>query len=138
MKPIYSYSMDVRWRELDALGHVNNAQYLSYVEETRVQWFNAMQDSWQAGVSSPIVAGIHVDFRKPLHWPERICVHLLATKIGTKSVTIGHQIVSANNADYLYAEGYTVLVWMDNKSQVTSLPEYVRHLFSEEHKPNVS
>ncbi len=132
MSPIFSYRMDVRWRELDALGHVNNAQYLSYVEETRVQWFNAMQDNWQAEHSAPIVAGIHVDFRKPLLWPERIDVHLLATKKGTKSVTIGHQIVSANQPGVIYAEGYTVLVWVNKLGETTALPDYVSQLFKAE------
>lgn len=132
MSPIFSYSMDVRWRELDALGHVNNAQYLSYVEETRVQWFNAMQNNWQESLSAPIVAGIHVDFRKPLHWPERITVHLFATKKGTKSVTIGHHIISAKQPDLIYAEGYTVLVWVNKNGETTTLPEYVSQLFSAE------
>lgn len=130
MSPIFSYSMDVRWRELDALGHVNNAQYLSYVEETRVQWFNAMHNNWQAGLSAPIVAGIHVDFRKPLHWPEQICVQLFASKKGTKSVTIGHHIISAKQPNLVYAEGYTVLVWVNKNGETTALPEYVTKLFN--------
>jgi acyl-CoA thioester hydrolase len=84
------------------------------------------------------VAGIHVDFRKPLHWPERISVHLFATKKGTKSVTIGHQIISAKQPDVIYAEGYTVLVWVNKNGETCNLPEYVTNLFSEEFKPNVS
>ena len=95
MNPIFSHSMDVRWREMDALGHVNNAQFLSYVEETRVQWFNNRQSGWQEGDCAPIVAAIHVDFRKPIVWPERIQVALFAVKRGSKSVTIGHRIGSA-------------------------------------------
>ena len=78
MNPIFSHGMDVRWREMDALGHVNNAQYLSYVEETRVQWFNSLQNGWQEGNAAPIVAAIHVDFRKPIVWPEQITVSLFA------------------------------------------------------------
>jgi acyl-CoA thioester hydrolase len=129
MTPIYSYQMDVRWRELDALGHVNNAQYLSYVEETRVQWFNAMRDNWQEGTSAPIVAGIHVDFRKPLLWPEKISVSLYATKKGGKSVTIGHRIASAENPECVYAEGYTVLVWVSRSGETAQLPDYINALF---------
>ena len=129
MTPIYSYQMDVRWRELDALGHVNNAQYLSYVEETRVQWFNAMQDNWKDGTSAPIVAGIHVDFRKPLLWPEKISVALYAAKKGGKSVTIGHRIASAENPECIYAEGYTVLVWVNRSGETVQLPDYISALF---------
>lgn len=129
MTPIYSYQMDVRWRELDALGHVNNAQYLSYVEETRVQWFNAMQDNWQDTTSAPIVAGIHVDFRKPLLWPEKIDVSLFAVKKGGKSVTIGHRIARAGDPECVYAEGYTVLVWVNRSGETAHLPDYITALF---------
>ncbi len=129
MTPIFAYEMDVRWREMDALGHVNNAQFLSYVEETRVQWFNSMLSDWQAQHSAPIVAAIHVDFRKPIHWPERIQVALYADKRGSKSVTISHRISSAGNHDLVYAEGYTVLVWVNREGQTTQPPDYVSALF---------
>jgi acyl-CoA thioester hydrolase len=129
MKPIFSLGMDVRWREMDALGHVNNAQYLSYVEETRVQWFNSLQNGWQEGDSAPIVAAIHVDFRKPIVWPEQITVSLFAEKRGGKSATIGHRIHRAGDASTVYAEGYTVLVWIDRNGQTVALPDYIAALF---------
>lgn len=130
MTPIFTYEMDVRWRELDALGHVNNAQFLSYVEETRVQWFNTMQDIWQHPDCSPVVAAIHVDFRQPLHWPERIQVELFAVKRGGKSVTIGHRITAADANQKVYAEGYTVLVWVDRDGRSVLPPEYATALFN--------
>jgi acyl-CoA thioester hydrolase len=126
---IFSHIMAVRWREMDALGHVNNAQYLSYVEETRLQWFDALHADWQAQSVAPIVAAIHVDFRKPLLWPEKIIVSLYATKKGSKSVTVGHRIVSAENADLVYAEGYTVMVWVNQQAETCTLPDYVSGLF---------
>jgi acyl-CoA thioester hydrolase len=129
MNPIFSHGMDVRWREMDALGHVNNAQYLSYVEETRVQWFNSLQNGWQDGDAAPIVAAIHVDFRKPIVWPEQITVSLFAEKRCGKSATIGHRIHSAVDASVIYAEGYTVLVWIDRTGQTVALPDYIATLF---------
>ena len=130
MTPIFVYEMDVRWREMDALGHVNNAQYLSYVEETRVQWFNSMLSDWQARHSAPIVAAIHVDFRRPMHWPERIQVALYADKRGGKSATIGHRISRVGDSGTVYAEGYTVMVWVDGEGRTTALPDYVSALFN--------
>lgn len=129
MIPIFTLEMTVRWREMDALGHVNNAQYLSYVEEARVNWFKSMRSDWDAQPASPVVAAIHIDFRKPIHWPEAIEVRLLAAKKGSKSVTIGHQIVSAGNPACVYAEGYTVLVWINREGQAVLPPDYVSALF---------
>lgn len=132
MSPLFSHGMDVRWRELDALGHVNNAQYLSYVEETRVLWFNALRGDWADAPTSPIVAAIHMDYRKPLLWPERIDVMLYPNKKGTKSATIGHRIVSQSDASCVYAEGYTVLVWVDKNGGTCALPDYVSRFFNAE------
>ena len=88
-----------------------------------------MQSDWDAQPASPIVAAIHIDFRKPLHWPEAIEVRLLAVKKGTKSATIGHQIVSVENPEIVYAEGYTVLVWINRAGESQLLPDEVSRLF---------
>ena len=45
---IFNHQMAVRWREMDPLGHVNNALYLSYAEETRLHSFDALQSNSQA------------------------------------------------------------------------------------------
>lgn len=129
MTPLFTQMLDVRWREMDALGHVNNAQFLSYVEETRVQWFRAMNSDWQDQNCSPVVAAIHVDFRKPIHWPERLRVELFASRRGGKSVTVGHRISSAGGPNIVYAEGHTVLVWIDRAGQTVNLPGHIAGLF---------
>ena len=100
MNAVFSHRLEVRWREMDALGHVNNAQYLSYVEETRVQWFNAVQTDWQAQPSAPIVAAVHVDFRRPIHWPESIMVHLYADRRGGRSANAARCAAGAPEEDH--------------------------------------
>ena len=132
MKPVFSHVLDVRWREMDALGHVNNAQYLSYVEETRVQWFDSMDHDWQQQAASPIVAAIHMDFRRPLHWPNRIRVSLHAEHRGGRSVRIGHRICAADDPQQLYAEGHTVLVWVDAGGKAVTLPPAITDLFNDD------
>lgn len=129
MTPLFTQVLDVRWREMDALGHVNNAQYLSYVEEARVQWFNSLLADWQARHSAPIVAAIHVDFRKPIVWPEQISVSLFAEKRSGKSATIGHRIHRTLDPSIVYAEGYTVMVWINGEGRSTALPDYIAALF---------
>ena len=45
-KSIFKLVMPVRWRDLDAFNHVNNASYLGYIEEARVAWFKTLSESW--------------------------------------------------------------------------------------------
>ena len=40
--------IELRWRDLDALNHVNNASFLTFFEEARLRWFARLAEAWQA------------------------------------------------------------------------------------------
>lgn len=120
-------SIPVRWRDLDALNHVNNASYLTYVEEARLIWFASLPRPWVDDDISPLLAAAHVNFRRPIEWPARIAVELFVERLGTTSLTLGHRIVAEDDAQTVYADGNSVLVWIDRRSgRPTALPKAVR------------
>ncbi len=123
---VYTMDISVRWRDLDAFNHVNNASYLGYIEEARVRWFKSLSSDWANEASAPILAAITVNYRRPIGWPEALRVELLAERTGNKSLTLGHRIVSARTPETLYADGNTVLVWVDREGSSVALPENVR------------
>jgi acyl-CoA thioester hydrolase len=123
---VHRLEMEVRWRDLDAFGHANNASYHGYVEEARVRWFRALSSDWANEASAPILAAVTMNYRRPLGWPARIVVELIADKAGTKSVTLGHRITDANDPGIVYADGTTVLVWVDRNGATLPLPDAVR------------
>ena len=119
--------VDLRWRDLDALNHVNNSAFLTYIEEARLQWFGQLQGPWFGETWMPVVAAVHINYRAQLAWPGRIAVQLYCERLGKSSLTVAHRIVDANDAEKLYSDGHTVLVWVnpaDGKS--VALPESVR------------
>ena len=94
--------MPVRWRDLDAFNHVNNSKYLSYLEEARLHWMLG-------------VPGQGLDD------------HVAPERLGNTSLTIGHRIVDAEDADTLYCDGHVVMVWIDRQTgQAAPLPPAVR------------
>jgi acyl-CoA thioester hydrolase len=123
---LFSLDIDVRWRDLDAFNHVNNASYLGYIEEARVRWFKSLDDDWAGAGAAPILAAISVNYRKPVGWPEVVRVELFVERLGNKSLTLGHRIVSATREDVLYIDGNTVLVWVDPTGRSIPLPDTVR------------
>jgi acyl-CoA thioester hydrolase len=125
-KVVYSLDITVRWRDLDAFNHVNNASYLGYIEEARVMWFKSLSSDWAGEAAAPILAAINVNYRRPMGWPETITVELFAERVGNKSLTLGHRIFAADAPATLYADGNTVLVWVDRSGQSVSLPDSVR------------
>lgn len=127
MKTVFEIPMDVRWGDMDAFNHVNNASYLRYIEEARVAWFRALvPNAWADVDCAPILAAATVNYRRPIGWPERLRITLHAEKLGTKSLTLGHRIESATQDGVLYADGHTVMVWVDKGGTSIALPPFIR------------
>ncbi len=120
--------INVRWRDMDAYGHVNNAKYISYLEEARVRWMHGVMGGAKMGSGiSPVVANTHVNYRRPIVWPNDIVVELFVERIGNSSMTIGHRIVADNDDTVLYSDGHVVVVWIDTATGKSApLPDAVR------------
>jgi acyl-CoA thioester hydrolase len=126
-RQLIQVDMPVRWRDLDAFSHVNNSTFLTYIEEARLQWFQSLPGPWLSEDIAPVLAATHVNYRRPIEWPERLVVELFADRIGNTSLTIGHRILSARDAEIVYSDGHSVLVWIDRHGgRPASLPEAVR------------
>lgn len=123
--PLFQIDIPVRWRDMDAFNHVNNASYLGYIEEARVTWFKTLASDWAAESAAPILAAVTLNYRMPATWPETLRVELFAERIGTKSLTLGHRISSAGAPEQLYADGNTVMVWVDREGKSVVLPDSV-------------
>ena len=122
----------VRWRDLDAFNHVNNSQYLSYLEEARLQWMLTLPGQGMDEHVAPVVAAAHLNYRRPIEWPNEVAIELFVERLGNTSVSIGHRIVAAANADTLYCDGHVVLVWIDRVSgRPAALPDAVRDACSQ-------
>ncbi|MBS0193691.1 MAG: acyl-CoA thioesterase [Proteobacteria bacterium] len=124
---LFRTELAVRWRDLDAFNHVNNAMYLRYLEEARLRWLESLGEAWMDEHVAPVVAQALVNFKRPIGWPEDVLVELFADRVGNASLTLGHRIVSAQDPTRLYADGHVVMVWFDKRSGGSApLPACVR------------
>jgi acyl-CoA thioester hydrolase len=119
--------LSVRWRDLDAFNHVNNSKFLSYLEEARLRWMMTLPGEWIDDNVAPVVAAAHINYRRPIAWPNEIVVELFVERLGRTSLTIGHRILDRDDAAVLYADGNVVMVWIDKqRGQPAALPDIVR------------
>ena len=126
-KQLTRVPISVRWRDMDAMGHVNNAKYVSYLEEARVRWMLGVEGVSMTDRIAPVVANTNINYRLPIVWPNDIVVELFVERLGNSSVTIGHRIVDQNDDSKLYSDGNVVVVWMDTQTGKSApLPEAVR------------
>lgn len=125
---LFRLSISPRWRDLDAFDHVNNANFLTYLEEARIQWFVGLGKPWMSDTMAPLLAAVQINYRLPIAYPSQVVVELFAQRVGNSSVTIGHRIVSADGTT-LHADGHVVMVWVDRASgKPVALPEVVREI----------
>ena len=119
--------ISVRWRDMDSMGHVNNAKYISYLEEARVRWMLTVPGVSMTDRIAPVVAANNINYKRPLTWPHDIVVELYVDRLGSSSVTIGHRIVDKDDDSLLYSDGNVVVVWMDTQTGKSApLPEAIR------------
>ena len=122
---LFRMPIDLRWRDLDAFNHVNNANFMTYVEEARIRWFESTGNDWLSNGRIPLLAAVQMNYRLPIPYPARIFVELLTQRVGNSSLTLSHRIVGED--DRLYADGHSVLVWIEMaSSSPVPLPDAVR------------
>lgn len=115
----------LRWSDLDAFNHVNNARYMTFLEQARIEWFQTIGEAWVTDACAPVVASVTLDFRRPIEYPASVFVELFVQKLGNSSVVIGHRIVADDGT--LHADGSVAVVWVERATGVpTPLPAAVR------------
>jgi len=124
---VFRRRISLRWSDLDAFNHVNNSRYLSFLEQARIEWFEASGEAWVDDDTAPVVASATLNFRAPIGYPAEVFVELFVTRLGNSSVTIGHRIVAADGT--LHCDGHVVAVWVDRRSgRSATLPAGVRRM----------
>jgi len=122
---LFRIPLELRWRDLDAFNHVNNANFMTYLEEARIRWFESAGKDWIGDDRIPLLAAVQMNYRLPIPYPAAIFVELLADRMGNTSITLGHRIV--DDGGRLYADGHCVLVWIDRASgRPVPLPDGIR------------
>ena len=91
-------SMDVRFADTDAMGHVNNAVYLTYCEAARIRYWTDVTGEPVAagheGAESLILAEARIAYRAPVFHTERVTVETRSTRIGTSSFDLEHRLTA--------------------------------------------
>lgn len=125
-KHLFRMPLELRWRDLDAFNHVNNANFLTFLEEARIRWLETIGEDWVTDTFAPLLAAVQLNYRQPIPYPSSVVVELFAERIGNTSAAIGHRIAGADGAA-VYADGHVVMVWIDRAGgRPIPLPEGVR------------
>lgn len=119
----HSTKIQIRFKDLDKLGHVNNANHLTYLETARVAFADAVFGEINWDKEGFILARVEIDYKKPIYLTDDVWVETWISRIGSKSFDMSYSIVNRKNNDVL-AEATSVLVCMDYQKNITiAIPE---------------
>ena len=119
----FIHALVVRFRDLDLFGHVNNAVYLTYLEEARIAFMTYTGvRKWEDRSRSTIIAHIDIDYRAPAKLGDSLRLELAVSRIGSRSFTLHYEVIHAVSGTRM-AEANSVQVCYDfEANQVIALP----------------
>ena len=118
----------VRFRDLDAMGHVNNAVFLTYIESARVACLVDLGAAATLEDISIIVARIEIDFRTPVAFGEEVEVGVRTSRFGDKSFDLDYELRVDGE---LVAEAKSIQVAYDyDRREAVAVPAHWREKLS--------
>ena len=120
--------VQVRWGDMDAMGHVNNAMYFTYLETARIELFASLglEGPMTDGKIGMSLAHAACNFRREVKYPNVLEIGTVVTKVGTSSFQLAH-VFLFDGTDTLAADGNSVVVWADYaRGKSVPLPDAVR------------
>ena len=122
--------IQVRFSDIDVMGHVNNAVYLNYFETARMHYFNQiLGKDWNWNVDGIILMRNELDYLKPLLLRDQAIITISVLKIGTKSFELGYDL-KVNEVSY--TRGKSILVCFNYTEQKScEIPSKLRSKLQE-------
>jgi acyl-CoA thioester hydrolase len=121
-------TIDVRFRDLDAIGHVNNATFLTYLEDVRIAWWLHTTRRESLKDLDMILARAEVDYRSALEMGESVEVGVGCTSLGRSSFVLECDMTE-RKAGRLVAQARKVMVYYDYAAgRSRPLPPEIRAL----------
>lgn len=115
--------LQVRWGDMDALGHVNNAKYLTYLEQARIDYSSSL---WQRGTGGIglILARVVIDYKMPLFAGDDVHIFTRCSRLGNRSFDMEQQVARWKEGELQLAAvaTITVVVYDYDANQSTAIP----------------
>lgn len=130
----FSIPVHIRWQDLDPLGHVNNAVFVTYFEMARGAYIGEVCPDWDWKQHIFLIASVHVDFKKELMLTHIVPkVHVRTSQIGTKSFGLEYAITTEKDGEeILHATGSTVQVMFDPVNRKTiPMADWIREALTD-------
>ena len=125
----FTFIVASRWRDMDAIGHINNETILSYFEDVRVRYLSSLSIdiNSQSESNSVILASMKIDYYRQVNYPDIFDVGCRIIRIGTKSFDLLSSIF-LKDSDKTLVSGLFTIVCFDYVNQKTIVvPDLIKN-----------
>lgn len=121
----------IRWGDMDAMGHVNNAVYFRYMETARIEWLYSVGGAPNPAGCGPVIVNAFCNFIRQLEYPGDVRVKHYVNNPGRSSFDTYITLERSDQPGQIYAEGGATTVWTDFQAQKSApMPDWLRELVS--------
>jgi len=126
-KLVYTMSLPIRWGDMDAMGHVNNAAYFRYLETIRIDWMTSIGAAPNSQGEGVLIVNAFCNFYRQLEYPGDVLLKMYASDPGRSSFESWATMERAEQPGVIHAAGGATMVWVDFPKQKSApLPEWLR------------
>ena len=129
--------LPVRFRDIDAMGHVNNAVFFTFFEEGRAAFLKEVFHTVDPEEYPFILAQITCSYLKPVKLGDRLAVQVWIGDVGKKSFVFRYNILDRHEEEKVYAQGESTMVLFDYRENrtVPITPDFLAKLEPYREKP---
>jgi len=119
--------ISIRWGDMDAMGHVNNAVYFRYLETLRIEWFQRMGCIPGPDAVGPVIINAFCTFIRQLEYPGDVLAKHYVGTMGRSTLDTYATLERVDRPGEVHAEGGATVVWTDFKAQKSvPIPDAMR------------
>jgi acyl-CoA thioester hydrolase len=135
-KQPFQSRISIRFNDIDAMGHVNNAVIFTYFEEGRkALFYDAFRESAPGGFNF-MLAHLECDYILPVRLEDRLLLNLWVTAIGTKSFGLAYALMDEADVKRVFAKGSSVQVCYDYRQRLSvPVPQTLKKALLAYHLP---
>ena len=110
-------TMPIRWGDMDAMNHLNNASYFRFLETCRIDWFHSLGRGLYEGGFGIIIVNAFCNFYQQLEYPGDVRMKMYVSDPGRSSFESWVTMERTDRPGVVYAAGGATTVWSDFKAQ---------------------
>lgn len=130
-KQVFEMVIPIRWGDMDAMGHLNNASYFRYLETVRIDWMYSLGKAPDPKGQGMVIVNAFCNFYKQLEYPGNVRATMYVSDPGRTTFESWCILSRYDNPGVVYAAGGATTIWVDFPSQkALTLPDWVRKLVS--------